>query len=178
MKLEDSKKRAKILYKKMQKEEDIDADVCNYYVSEIEELKEDLEDTGYHWIEKLDELDEMSEGMFGNSEDEIAQEFENAERQLGKILMKLGIDTEDSSVVQNSPGINIHLNNSSYQSQNQSQHQSQNLNIRELEEELEEELSKERPSESRVKKTIGNIIEVAKNSASGIISGVILRILG
>ena len=64
------------------------------------------------------------------------------------------------------------------QHQGQSQSQNQSLNINFLKKELENELKKDYPNESKIKKTINDIIDVAKSSASGIITAIFLKILG
>lgn len=56
--------------------------------------------------------------------------------------------------------------------------QTQEIKIGNLKKELEKELMKEKPDESKVKKLVKSIIGIAKNGASGVISGIILKVLG
>jgi hypothetical protein len=177
------KKQITILLKKLQKEEDLDIDTCNGYIDDLNEIKEELSDSGYEWVDKLKDIESLGGWLMEVSARDIEKTLDEIKKQLEKIFIKLGGDPEELeskreiiSQINNPAPISINLNQMQQQYQNQYQFQETNVEI--LKKELEEELNKRRPDEDRVKNILKNIIDVAKDSASGIISGVILKILG
>ncbi len=179
MNIEELKNRARILFKKLKKDLDkeITLKICNKYVDAIEDLKEDLDELDYSWVDKFDEIYEVTTSFWSGeaSEKEIKETIEEISEQLEGILIKLGIDIEEPLDIKKDKE-NITINVS--QSQQQSQSVNIDVKIEKLSTELTEELKKKSPDESNLKKIIGQIIRLAKDSAAAVISGAILKTFG
>lgn len=170
-------RRLRLLYKDVQKAKKDDEEECQDNIDVLEGIKNELIDE-----EKLGsyDLEDISiGGWLGTSKEDILEANKELIRQLKKISKGLGIDLDEKVQnpqipISNSPIINIHQ----IQSQHQEQHQNQKIEIEILKKELENELRKNTPDESKVKKIVNNIIEVAKSSAPAIITGIVLKVLG
>ncbi len=175
--MENIEKRIKILYKKVTKDENATERACEGYIKVLNGIKDELIDKGK--LGEWDLEDVQIGGFLGASEEDIDEAMGEIEAQLDEIASGLGIDLdeEEQNIKHNGvPTFNISLNQN--QSQHQEQHQSQSMNLEILKRELEKELRKDYPNESKVKNMINDIIDIAKSSAPGIITGIILKILG
>lgn len=158
-KLENLKKRTQILFKKIQKEEEIDEEICDDYVDDLEELKEDLLNNDQYWVNNLPYINKVG-GILRADDEEIEETMDKIERQLDRILTKLGIDSDEDGKKRTSQGINIQVNPSFSQSQSQMQYQSVNIDV--LIKEFEEELKKPQPDKSKLRNIIEKILEFGK----------------
>ena len=175
--MDNIEKRIRVLYKRINQDEDTTERACEGYINVLDGIKKELLDKGKIGWADLEDI--QLGGFLGATEEDIDEATDEIVAQLEEIASGLGVDLEEEDKSQkvsnqNFPIINIH----NIQSQNQEQNQSQNIQIESLKEDLENELRKSRPNESKVKKIINNIIEVAKSSASDIITAIFLKILG
>jgi len=170
-------KRIRILYKKVSKDEYPTERTCEGYIKVLDGIKDELINKGKLGTWDLEEV--QIGGFLGVSEEDIEEAMNEIRTQLEEISSGLGIDLDEEVQnpqipISNSPIINIHQ----IQSQNQEQYQTQQMNIEILKKELESELRKDSPNESKIKRIINNIIEVAKSSASGIITSILMKAWG
>jgi len=160
-KIDSLKKRAMILLKNLEKEEEIQLKKCNNYIDDLEDIKKELYDFGYEWTEDLDELENLEDGFFNSVEDEEMDEaLDEVEAQLKRILTKLGVDFHEKSSNSQNPQINF--SPTIIQSQSQYQYQSQSINFEELVEEFKQEAKKPLPNKSKLRKIGEEILKYGK----------------
>lgn len=179
--MENIKKRAKILYKRLGNDSKgtIDIDTLNQYTEDIERIKDDLYTQDEEWANELEELPVLEEDFFGDPppRKEIVNTTYKAYKQLERILRNLGIDMDEvespkinttaTSMLQASPQTVIHVSPNMYQSQ--STNVSVSVNVYTLIKEFEEEISRSYPDKSKLKSMMEQILKFGKEHAGTIV---------
>ena len=175
------KDRAKLLFKKLSKdiETDVSMSKCNGYIKDFEELKIEFLENGCEWLadDEFFEIEELQSGAFeGPSDEDIDDAMSDVYEQLDRILMKLGIDTDEleKSNKNNSPNINI--SPTFNQSQTQSQSTQVTINIEILVDQFEEELSRPNPDKSKLKSIMNEVLKYGKEYAPQILKIILKNI--
>jgi uncharacterized protein YoxC len=157
--------KAKLLYKRINKTTDLDENKCNDFIEDLNEIKDGLDELGYNWIEDFKDIEEVSGGILGISEEDIQESFEEVERQSERILHKLGIDMDDinSKKETTHPVINV------IQQQHQTASASADVDIQFLVQELKEEINKTTPDKSKIKSILQKALSVGGQYAPKIL---------
>lgn len=174
--MDNLEKRIRLLYKKIEKTEDITERNCEGFLNVMHGIKEELISKGKISWGDLEDI--QLGGFFGVTEEDMSRAIDEMVAQLEEIALGLHIDFDEEIKIQQLPPSNSPVIIQNIQSQHQEQYQTQDVKIESLKKELEEELTKEIPDESKVKKIIDNIINTARSGSSSIISSVILKVLG
>lgn len=147
--------KVQVLYKRVSKESErgLTESECNHYISCLEDLKDELNDLGFDWIEDYEEIEEVSGGFFGGdaSEEDIEEATEHLISQLEHILEKMGLDPDEvlNPKKENAP-ISVQVNPVFTQTQSQVTNILNNNQIFELLREFEKEISKSNPNKGRL----------------------------
>lgn len=164
MSRDDLKNKALILYKRVNRDlnRNISPSKCNGHIEDLDNLKDDLYDSGYDWIDDYSEIETVDEeGFFSDDadEDEIQDALEEVEGQLDRLLGRLGVDiTEPESGPNQTP---ITVNISPTMTQNVEASASANVNIQmqidKLVKEFDEESNRIIPDKNKLQKIIDKL---------------------